>query len=64
VDGKPGEKTAYKPFSVLDVKVDYAMKHFRFFANANNIFDTSFIDFGNVPQPGFWFTAGVSYTTR
>ena len=26
--------------------------------DANNLFNTSYVDYGNVPQPGFWFIAG------
>lgn len=61
VDFKPAEAVDYKPFFVLDLKVDYALKGFNIFVAANNIFDNTYVDFGNIPQPGFWLTGGVSY---
>lgn len=61
VDLQPGERTDYKPFSILDVKVNYALKDFHIFVNANNLFDSEYVDLGNIPQPGFWLTGGVSY---
>lgn len=61
VDLKPAVKVDYKPFFVLDLKVDYTLKGFNIFVAANNIFDNTYVDFGNIPQPGFWLTGGVSY---
>ena len=28
--------------------------------DANNILNTTYVDYGNVPQPGFWFAAGAT----
>lgn len=53
--------TAYKPFLLLDIKANYTVRKINFFVNANNIFNTTHVDFGNIPQPGFWLTGGVSY---
>ncbi|MGI6048051.1 MAG: TonB-dependent receptor [Petrimonas sp.] len=61
---KPGERVNYKPFSVVDVKANYRIRNWDIFANANNIFNTTYLDLGNLPQPGFWLIGGVSYHTR
>ncbi len=60
VDLNPGERVAYTPFALLDVKVNYALPRANLFVNANNIFNTVHVDFGNIPQPGFWLSGGVS----
>ena len=53
--------TPYEPFMLLDLKANYAIGKFNIFVNLNNILNTTHVDFGNIPQPGFWLTGGVSY---
>ncbi|MDD4451206.1 MAG: TonB-dependent receptor [Proteiniphilum sp.] len=60
VDLKPGEQVEYAPFALLDVKANYALSRANLFLHANNIFNTTHVDFGNIPQPGFWLSGGVS----
>ena len=50
----------YTPFVILDVKVDYKLNMINLFLNANNIFNTEQVDFGNIPQPGLWLSGGLS----
>ena len=61
INSKPGEKVPYIPFSVLDLKFNYKLKDLNLFVNANNIFDKTYVDLGNIPQPGFWLSGGISY---
>ena len=61
VESQPTEVTPYKPFSLLDVKVNYQMHNLNLFANINNVFDTQYLDLGNLPQPGIWMMMGLSY---
>lgn len=61
VDLKPGERVDYKPFAILDAKANYKINRFNIFTNLNNIFNTTYLDLGNLPQPGFWMTGGVSW---
>lgn len=61
VDLQPGERMDYKPFAILDAKANYKFNRFNFFTNFNNIFNTTYFDMGNLPQPGFWLTGGVSW---
>jgi iron complex outermembrane receptor protein len=51
----------YPAFSTLDVKLYYEFKKTTFHVDINNIYNTRYYDIGNVPQPGFWLTGGVSY---
>lgn len=63
-DKKEEATTPYTPFAILDVKADYTLTNTTFFINANNIFNTTHVDFGNIPQPKFWLSGGVSYRFR
>ena len=60
IDLQPGELVEYTPFGILDLKIDYKLKNINLFLNANNIFNTLQVDFGNIPQPGFWLSGGLS----
>ena len=51
----------YPSFSTLDFKLYYEHKKITFFTDINNLYNTQYYDIGNVPQPGFWITGGVSY---
>jgi len=53
--------TPYEPFVLLDLKANYALRNLNIFVNFNNLLNTTHVDFGNIPQPGFWLTGGVSY---
>jgi len=54
----------YPAYSLLDLKINWKIKNFKVYLSANNLFDISYFDFGNVPQPGFWFSTGISYVIR
>lgn len=60
VNAEEGEQVDFTPFSLLDVKANYKFSHVDLFVNANNIFNTTHVDFGNIPQPGFWLSGGAS----
>jgi iron complex outermembrane receptor protein len=60
IDLQPGERVAYPPFALLDVKANYHLRHIDLFVNANNLFNTTHVDIGNIPQPGFWLSGGIS----
>ena len=60
-NNKPGERTNYKPYSVLDLNTNYKLNNWNLYINATNIFDTTYIDLGNLPQPGIWIMGGVKY---
>ena len=47
-----------KPYHLLDAKLDYNGIYVRL----NNLLNRTYYDFGEVPQPGLWFTAGIKLT--
>jgi vitamin B12 transporter len=55
-----GLETAFKPFLTVDSKIIYQFRQTRLFVEASNLFDKSYIDFGNIPQPGRWLRIGLS----
>ncbi len=61
VDSNWGSEVEYKPFWLFDAKVNYNWDSLNVFVSANNIFDLSYNDIGNVIQPGRWIKAGISY---
>jgi len=60
IDGQPGELVEYKPYSILDLKALYRIRSADLFIHANNLFNTTHVDIGNIPQPGFWLSGGVT----
>ncbi|MDR1782876.1 MAG: TonB-dependent receptor [Dysgonamonadaceae bacterium] len=59
-DAKPtGREVDYAPFAILDSKLNLKVNSFDIYLKLNNIFNTSYYDLGNIPQPGFWAMAGV-----
>ena len=60
IDLKPGESVMYTPFGIVDIKVDYKLERINLFLNANNILNSHQVDFGNIPQPGFWLSGGLT----
>lgn len=59
-DLKPTQKEDYPAFTTTDISLNYNFKNFNIYCNMNNIFNTTYFDLGNVPQPGFWLIGGVS----
>ncbi len=51
----------YPTFSTLDLKLNYQYKEIGFNVNFNNLYNTNYFDLGNILQPGFWFTGGITY---
>lgn len=52
-------KTSYKPFSLLDLHLEWGEKHYKIYADLNNLTNYQYIDIGNVKQPGFCFMGGI-----
>jgi vitamin B12 transporter len=55
-----GSEKAYEPFWLVDWKVTYEGSIFDLNVSVNNLFDTSYFDFGNIQQPGRWIKAGLT----
>lgn len=55
------ERISYKSYWLTDVRVNYNMNKYSVYLDAQNIFDTTYIEAGAVPMPGRWFMVGVKY---
>ena len=49
----------YAPYSVFDARLSFDKPRYCVYLEANNIFDKDYVDYGNIPQPGIWITAGA-----
>ena len=49
----------YKPFWLTDLKVCYKTPEGQIYCTVSNLFDQSYVDLGNVAQPGRWISAGI-----
>ena len=49
----------YNPYTLLDIQLNWQIKQLHFYANISNIFNVEYQDYGNVKQPGRWFSLGV-----
>lgn len=61
VDGQEAGIVGFRPYGILDAKLVWNAPQYRFFVEANNLFDRVYHDHGNIPQPGIWVMAGASY---
>lgn len=59
-----GATRAYSPYAVADARLAWNAGRYRLYLEANNIFGISYVDYGNVPQPGFWFIAGAAVVIK
>jgi vitamin B12 transporter len=50
----------YEPFMLVDLRLNWTKKGWTVYGAANNLFDISYVDIGNVIQPGRWLKIGVS----
>jgi iron complex outermembrane receptor protein len=55
---------AYPAFSLLDLKLNWSLNNFTVYLTANNLFNVSYYDRGNIPQTGFWLLGGVCWTLK
>jgi iron complex outermembrane receptor protein len=49
-----------RPYSLLDAKLSYSRPALEVYLRANNLLNREYYDFGDIPQPGLWFMAGVT----
>lgn len=50
----------YVTYGILDTRLSWNTGKWTAFAAANNLLNRTYVDYGNVPQPGTWITAGIS----
>ncbi len=57
-NGMRTQTEAYKPYWLVNTRVMYRFGHSTVYAQAQNLFDTSYYDLGYTPQPGRWLSVG------
>ena len=55
-------ETCYNPFCTFDGRISWNFHSIKIYADASNIFNTEYMDIGNLPMPGRWFRAGIMYS--
>ena len=59
-----GAMVPYRPYSLLDARLSWDAPSYRLYAEANNLLDKTYYDYGNIPQPGIWLRAGAVWRLR
>jgi iron complex outermembrane receptor protein len=54
-----GNVQDYRPYSVIDGRLSWDEDTFSIYIGGNNLTNHSYVDYGNVPQPGCCFVAGA-----
>ncbi len=54
----------YSPYAVTDARLAWNSRNYRLYAEANNLLNKKYYDFGSLPQPGIWVMAGASVDIR
>ncbi|MBQ9450110.1 MAG: TonB-dependent receptor [Bacteroidales bacterium] len=62
--GKSLGQRAYKPYSLLDARLNWEAGSWNAFIEGNNLLNITYYDHGNIPQPGFWYRIGVLFRIR
>ncbi len=50
----------YRPYSIVDARLTWTKPRYRCYVEVNNLLDKTYVDYGNVPQPGIWIMGGAS----
>jgi iron complex outermembrane receptor protein len=58
-NAKKDIRTPYGAYTLVDARIYWKAKGWTVFADVKNIFDIDYVDYGNVIQPGRWFSMGV-----
>ncbi|SEM62885.1 iron complex outermembrane recepter protein [bacterium A37T11] len=53
------QRISYKSYVLTDGRLAYQWPRYGIYANAQNIFDVTYVEAGAVPMPGRWFTLGL-----
>ncbi len=57
-----GEVCDYRPYALFNTRLQWCKASMTVYADINNILNNrTYIDFGNVPQPGIWAVVGTKY---
>lgn len=53
------EIKTYQPYAIVDARLSWDAQKYSIYIETNNLLDKVYYDYGDVPQPGRWFQAGV-----
>lgn len=57
-----GSHHSYKPYGIVDAHVSWALsQQLSVYGDVNNLLNTSYVDYGNVPQPGISAVVGMRF---
>lgn len=54
------QRHKYATYGILDSRLSWNESKWTAFVAANNLLNRTYVDYGNVTQPGTWITAGIS----
>ena len=54
-----GSVNDYRPYALVDARLSWQHPAYELYLKANNLLNTSYRDYGLVPQPGRWLIAGL-----
>ncbi|MFW5757694.1 MAG: TonB-dependent receptor plug domain-containing protein [Bacteroidota bacterium] len=60
-DGVFTSTTGFQPYWLINARAAYGFDKWNIFADVSNMLNTTRVSIANVPQPGRWFTFGISY---
>ena len=49
----------YRSYGLLDARLSWNMPKYSLYLEGNNLLNRSYVDVGNVKQPGCWVMAGA-----
>lgn len=49
----------YKPYALIDSKLVWSQKRYEIYVKGNNLLNTRYYDYHEIPQPGIWAMGGV-----
>lgn len=58
---KGNSMVSYEPYSLVDARFTWNASQYKIYVEGNNLLNKTYYDHGNIPQPGIWVRAGVSY---
>jgi len=64
MDFSSGEETPYKPIYMVDTRLYWNAGLWYVYAEATNLLNQTYYEFGNVPMPGRWIIGGVNYKLK
>ena len=53
------QRHKYRSYGVMDARLSWNDKSWTAYLEANNLFGTHYLDYGNVPQPSTWVIGGI-----